>query len=158
MKPIGCYASRSGGVFLELTLIAVLAHAQSIHPANLTGTDPVAAGPAPSTLPGKAILYVYRFRRYDGAALRPYVYVDQKEMARMENGQFFAVILDPGKHSVRFRDKASRVDLDMKAGADYYIRVDLRTGFWKGHSRLNLVFPEQGAYEVKQTGPCIRRR
>ena len=37
--------------------------------------------------------------------------------------------------------------IDTKA---YYIRIDLATGFWKGHGRLTLVQPEQGASEFKQ--------
>jgi len=100
-----------------------------------------------------ANLYFYRHRRYEGAALKPSVYVDDKELARMDNGRFFVARLEPGKHSIRSNDKSSGVDIDMKAGTDYYVRVDMQTGFWKGHGRLTLVMPEQGSYEVKQTKP-----
>ncbi|MGC2197913.1 MAG: hypothetical protein WA628_24800, partial [Terriglobales bacterium] len=76
--------------------------------------------------------------------------VDDREMARMENGRYFVVKLEPGKHSVRSNDKDSGVEVNMKPGAEYYIRVDMQTGFWKGHGRLTMILPEQGEYEVKQ--------
>ncbi len=109
-----------------------------------------AAHPAPPSQYGKATLYVYRHRRFEGAALKPSVYVDDREMARMENGRYFVVKLEPGKHSVRSNDKDSGVEVNMKPGAEYYIRVDMQTGFWKGHGRLTMILPEQGEYEVKQ--------
>jgi hypothetical protein len=98
-------------------------------------------------------LYIYRHRRYEGAALKPSVYVDDKEMARAENGRFFVAHLNPGKHSIRSNDKASGMDIDMQAGGEYYVRVDMQTGFWKGHGRLTMIMSEQGSYEVKQTKP-----
>lgn len=69
----------------------------------------------------------------------------------MDNGRFFVVTLGPGKHTIRSNDKASGVEIEMKAGLDYYIRIDMQEGFWKGHGRLTLVLPEQGAFEVKNT-------
>jgi hypothetical protein len=82
------------------------------------------------------------------------VYVDDKEMARIENGRSFVARLEPGRHSIRSNDKASGVEVNMKPGADYYVRVDMQTGFWKGHGQLTMILPEQGEYEVKQTKPA----
>jgi hypothetical protein len=101
----------------------------------------------------KVHLYVYRHRRYEGGALKPSVYVDDKEMARIENGRFFVVNLDPGKHSIRSSDKSSGVDVEMKSGSDYYVRIDIQPGLLKGHGRLTLILPEQGEYEIKKTKP-----
>jgi hypothetical protein len=42
------------------------------------------------------------------------------------------------------------LDLELKGGTDYYIRVELVTGMMKGHGRLVAVLPEQGTYEVKK--------
>jgi hypothetical protein len=75
-------------------------------------------------------------------------------MARIENGRYFVAKLEPGKHSIRSNDKASGVEVNMKAGVEYYLRVDMQTGFWKGHGRLTMILPEQGEYEVKQTKPA----
>ena len=116
----------------------------------------MAQEPSPSAVdPGqsKATLYVYRYKQFVGKALSPSVYCDEAELARMENGRYFAVKLDPGKHSFRSNDKQSGVDLDMKAGQSYFMRVEIAAGFMKGHGRLLLVAPEQAGYEWKKLKP-----
>jgi hypothetical protein len=101
----------------------------------------------------KATLYVYRYKQFVGKALSPSVYCDEAELARMENGRYFTVKLDPGKHSFRSNDKQSGVDLDMKTGQSYFMRVEIATGFMKGHGRLILMAGEQAGYELKQLKP-----
>lgn len=112
--------------------------------------EPAASAPSSDA---KATLYVYRPRRYAGSALKPSVYSDDTELARLENGRFFVAKLAPGSHTIRSNDKASGVALDMKAGTNYYVRIDIEAGAWKGHGKLTLVLPEQGQYEVKQVKP-----
>ena len=98
-----------------------------------------------------ATVYVYRYKQYVGSALAPSVYCDEAELARMANGRYFAVKLDPGKHNFRSNDKQSGIELDMKAGQEYFLRVELVAGAMKGHGRLVLMSPEQGSYEVKSS-------
>jgi hypothetical protein len=97
----------------------------------------------------KATVYVYRYKQFVGSALTPSVYCDEAELARMENGRYFTVTLDPGKHTFRSNDKQSGTELDVKAGQEYFLRVEIATGFMKGHGRLTLISPEQGGYELK---------
>ena len=111
------------------------------------------ASPVADSGQSKATLFVYRYKQFVGKALAPSVYCDEAELARMENGRYFAVKLDPGKHSFRSNDKQSGVDLDMKAGQSYFIRVEIAAGFMKGHGRLLLVPGEQAVYEVKKLKP-----
>src|SRR5258708_28684375 len=99
--------------------------------------------------PSKATVYVYRYKQFVGGALAPSVYCDETELARMENGRYFTVKLDPGKHNFRSNDKQSGTELDAKAGQEYFLRVEIATGFMKGHGRLILTSPEQGGYELK---------
>lgn len=101
----------------------------------------------------KARVYVYRYKQYVGKGIRPSVYCDEKEVARIQSGRSFVMGLTPGKHAFRSNDKQSQVEVDLKPGQDYYIRVEIATGFWKGHGRLIFVMPEQGAGEFKQTKP-----
>lgn len=101
----------------------------------------------------KATVYFYRYKQYVGSALSPSVYCDEGELARMENGRFFAAKLTPGKHVLRSNDKQSGIEAELKGGQEYYVRVELVPGAWKGHGRLTLVQPEQGAYEVKKLKP-----
>src|SRR5437667_5482626 len=108
------------------------------------------SSPVADSSQSKATLYVYRYKQFVGKALSPSVYCDKTELARMENGRYFTVKLDSGKHAFRSNDKQSGVDLDMKAGQSYFMRVEIATGFMKGHGRLILVAGEQAGYELKQ--------
>ena len=102
----------------------------------------------------KARVYVYRYKQYAGKALRPSIYVEDRDVARIQNGRYVILSLPTGKHSFRSNDKQSEIDLDLKGGQDYYIRIDIAMGLWKGHGRLTLVQPEQGAGEMKQMKPA----
>jgi Protein of unknown function (DUF2846) len=118
--------------------------------APATPTTPVT--PAVTAPTGeKVIVYVYRSKRYAGSALEPSVYVDDKEVARMDNGRCFAIKLTPGPHSIRSNDKASGVEMPFEAGQKYFVRVDLITGFWKGHGGITLVANGQAEYEIRKT-------
>jgi len=101
----------------------------------------------------QATVYIYRYKQFVGSALSPSVYCDDNELARMTNGRFFAAKLSAGKHIFHSNDKQAGIDVDLKAGQDYYIRVELATGMMKGHGRLVLVAPEQGGYEIKKLKP-----
>jgi len=97
----------------------------------------------------QATVYVYRYKQFVGSALAPSVYCDETELARMENGRFFLATFPSGKHVFRSNDKQAGVEVDLKPGQKYYIRVELATGFMKEHGRLVSVAPEQGSYEIK---------
>lgn len=97
----------------------------------------------------KATIYVYRYKQFVGSALEPSVYCDDVQLARMSNGRYFTVKVDPGRHTFHSNDKQSGIELDAKAGQEYFIRLEIATGFMKGHGRLILVAPEQAGYELK---------
>lgn len=101
----------------------------------------------------QATVYVYRYKQFVGKALSPSVYCDENELARMENGRYFVVTLAPGQHVFRSNDKQAGINLDVKAGEKYYVRVEIATGLMKGHGRLVSVAPEQGSYEIKNLKP-----
>ena len=103
-------------------------------------------------------LRVYRQRRYSGSALAPSIYVDDKQIARVGNGRRVSIRLTPGPHTIRSDDKSSAVSVDAKTGQDYFIRIEEETGFWKGHGKLTLVLPEQGAAEYKLQKPVEENR
>jgi Protein of unknown function (DUF2846) len=111
------------------------------------------ATPAAPAATDPALLHVYRARRYAGSALSPSIYLDDKQIARVGSGRRVTIRLTPGAHTIRSDDKSSAISLDAKSGQDYYIRVDEETGFWKGHGKLTLLLPEQGAAEYKLQKP-----
>lgn len=110
-----------------------------------------AASPAAPAAPqsDKATVYFYRYKQYAGSALAPSVYCDETQLARMENGRYFAVKLDPGKHAFRSNDKQSGAEIELKAGQEYFFRVEIASGFMKGHGRLIMMVPEQARYELQ---------
>lgn len=101
----------------------------------------------------QATVYVYRYKQFVGKALSPSVYCDENELARMENGRYFVVTLPAGTHVFRSNDKQAGINLDVKPGEKYYVRVEIAAGFMKGHGRLVSVAPEQGSYEIKNLKP-----
>jgi Protein of unknown function (DUF2846) len=125
---------------LAILLSSLLAFAQ-----EPTTTAPQTA----EAKPAKATVYVYRYKQFVGSALAPSVYCDETQLARMENGRYFAAKIDPGKHTFRSNDPQSGLELDAKAGQEYFVRVEIAAGVMKGHGRLILMSPEQGSYELK---------
>lgn len=98
-------------------------------------------------------LCVYRARRYAGGALAPSIYVDDRHVARVGSGRRIAVKLTAGERTIHSDDKSSSISLDVKPGETYFVRIDEEPGFWKGHGKLTLVFPEQGVAEYKLEKP-----
>ena len=99
----------------------------------------------------KATVFVYRYKQFAGSALSPSVYCDEVQLARLDNGRYFAAKIDPGTHVFHSNDKQSGVELDVKPGQKYFIRVEIAAGFMKGHGRLVLLPAEQGTYELQSS-------
>src|SRR6478672_7901346 len=99
----------------------------------------------------KATVYIYRYKQFVGAALAPSVYCDEVQLARMDNGRYFMATVAPGKHTFRSNDAQSGMDLELKAGHEYFLRVEIATGVMKGHGRLLLMPREQAGYELRSS-------
>ena len=139
-------------VCLLILFAAASSYAQDPAPAPSPTTAP---SPAPAETPSttktdKGRIYFYRIKQFAGSALEPSVYCDEKELARMDNGRYFAVDLEPGEHTCRMGDKQTGFTLDVKPGETYYAKITLEVGVWKGHGRLTLLQKEQGAFELKK--------
>jgi hypothetical protein len=102
----------------------------------------------------KAMVYVYRNRNSSGPPPNsPSVFCDEQELARMQNGRYFSVRLDAGKHSFRSTDGQSVADLDVKAGQSYYIRGEVVPVRLKPRGRVTVMSVEQGASETRTLKP-----
>jgi hypothetical protein len=140
--------------FLCCAVFSCIAHAQEPQASKAEGAQ---TSTAPSqNSDSTATVYFYRYKQFVGSALSPSVYCDQSELARMDNGRFFATKLAAGEHVFHSNDKQAGIDVALKSGQDYYIRVEIAAGVMKGHGRLILVAPEQGAYEIKNLKPLDR--
>lgn len=114
---------------------------------------PEAASVATNTGETKALVYVYRKKNFNTRNMQPSVYVDEVEVARMDDGKFFIIRLDPGKHSLEVNKGHSGAQIDMKAGEAYYFRIDIKPGFLKGRSEVLYMQKEQGSLEVQKMNP-----
>ena len=74
----------------------------------------------------------------------------RRPVGNLHNGDSLKFTLKPGKHRIYSTDKSTGIDLAVKPGETYYVRVDILVGFWKGHGGVTLVDPQQGKYELGQ--------
>jgi hypothetical protein len=100
-----------------------------------------------------ATVHFYRYKQFEGSALKPSIYCDGVELIRMQNGRFFDMQLPLGEHTCYANDKQAGAIVKFEAGKDYFFRVNLQTGMWKGHYRLEMVMPEQGKYDIAKLKP-----
>ena len=125
---------------LAVFTIAVVSYAQD------SASQPTTTAVATSA---SATVYFYRYKQFVGSALAPSVFCDDSQLARMENGRFFVAHVAPGKHSFHSNDAQAGVELDVRAGEKYYVRLEIAAGMMKGHGRLLLIPAEQASYELK---------
>ena len=136
-----------------ICIAASLGRAQE-QPKAVASPEPSPATEVRKTSDGPAVsIYFYRIKQYAGSALEPSVYCDDKELARMDNGRYFGVTLEPGKHTCSMGDKQTGFEIEVKPGEVHYAKVTIDIGFWKGRGRLNLLQKEQGAFELKKVKP-----
>jgi len=100
-----------------------------------------------------ATVHFYRYKQFEGSALKPSIYCDGVELIRMQNGRFFDMQLPLGEHTCYANDKQAGAIVKFEAAKDYFFRVNLQTGMWKGHYRLEMVMPEQGKYDIAKLKP-----
>ena len=142
------------------SLIFVMLLASILFSASICNAQEPAASPTPpatgepaapaAASDAKPKIYFYRIKQFAGSALEPTVYCDEKELARMDNGRYFVVTLEPGKHTCRMGDKQTGFEIDMKPGEEYYAKISIEAGVFKGRGRLTLLAKEQGAFELKK--------
>lgn len=101
----------------------------------------------------KATVYVYRKEKAFGYALEPSVFLDGQRVAAMDNGRYFALVLEPGSHIVQSNEKESKIEQTFEAGKVYFAKINIVTGFAKGHGHIALVSEEQGRKDMARLKP-----
>ena len=96
----------------------------------------------------KATMVIYRPRVALGAALRPTVVLDGKDLVNIGNGKVFVAPLSPGHYTFEMDDKKSGTAVDLKSGEAVYLKIEIVPGFWKGGGKMTQVAPQQGNYEA----------
>lgn len=118
---------------------------------RVEGETLVAVAMEPSAASSEeATVFIYRPNKFPGRALEPSVFVDETELARMDNGRYFAVKLKPGKHIIRMTDDKKGYAIDMGPGQTYFFRIGIEMGMWKGHGKITLDDRERAIEEIKK--------
>ena len=113
-----------------------------------------ADAPKTASSSDSAHVRVYRPRLLPGSGFNPSIFVDDKEVFRLPNARRCSVRISPGPHTISSDDKSSRIQVDAKAGQEFFISVqELPGGFLKGRGKLTLVANEQGKPEYKLEKP-----
>lgn len=100
-----------------------------------------------------ATMVVYRPQLAVGMLLRPTVMLDGKDLVNIGNGKVFVAALSPGHHTFEMDDKKSGTAVDLKAGQDVYLKVEIVPGFWKGGGKMTQVPTSQGNFESTRLDP-----
>lgn len=103
--------------------------------------------------PQSAKFYIYRYSMLQGVAVHPTVYCDGKDVVHMHSGRVFEMDVPPGEHSCYMKDKKSGAVVNAEAGKEYYFRVYIQPGAFKGIYRLDMMMPEQGKFDVQKLKP-----
>jgi hypothetical protein len=101
----------------------------------------------------KATVYVYRQKKFVGSGLSPSVFLDDKKVADMDNGRYFALKLEPGSHIVRSNEKDSEIDQTWEAGNVYFVTISIAAGFAKGHGQIATMSEKQARKEMAKLKP-----
>lgn len=152
-NPAALQELKAANVPDAVILAMVQAPTGDSEPKPVKAADEPLSTPSPTTGETKALVYVYRKKNFNTRNMQPSVYVDGDEAARMDDGKYFIIKLTPGKHSVEVNKGHSGAVIDMKAGEQYYFRIDIKTGFWKGRGEITYMQKEQGSLEVQKMNP-----
>jgi uncharacterized protein DUF2846 len=108
--------------------------------------------PFPSVQDDKVTVYVYSLKHVKTLWRAAFpVYIDDKQVAKLDGERYFVAKLSPGKHVFRLKDKKrGGLDLKFEAGKTYYVRMEMREGATVGPVGLTLVPIENATYEIKQ--------
>lgn len=148
----GFFLLKKGGEAKIAAATPVTVYAAEEKHFRVDGSTLVAVVPATPTAANTAdaIVYIYRPNKMMGKALEPSVFVDDTELARMDNGRYFALRLKPGKHLVHMTSEKKGYAIDMGPGQTYYFRVGLEAGMWKGQGKITLDDADRAIKEIKK--------
>jgi Protein of unknown function (DUF2846) len=106
-------------------------------------------------LSGKAIVYFYSLKTIKtlGQVKKP-IFLDDKEIADVRPERYFIVLIEPGNHNFRLKDKKfGGIEMNFEAGKIYYIKMGWQADAMLKPSGISRVEPESGAFDIKQLKP-----
>jgi hypothetical protein len=96
----------------------------------------------------------YREKHFTGSALKPSIYVDDKEIDRLSNGRWLSVSVPPGKQSLSSSAKnQAHTLIETSAGETVYVQMIIATGTWRGGGRLIQVDATEAKDKIAKLKP-----
>ena len=102
----------------------------------------------------KAKIVFFRESHYAGSTLRPSVYVDGKEVERLDDGRWFSIEVDPGKHELGSSAKNEpHTMVNAQGGETTYVQMVIVPGTWRGAGRLLPVDAKEAEERIAKLRP-----
>jgi hypothetical protein len=95
-------------------------------------------------------VYVYRIGQYNGSFNKLTLFCDGKETARLQNGRYFVMKLQPGTHLLSDKQAQYNIKIKIESGRTYYLQAGILMGVIGGHPRFTLTDPQSGAEDIKK--------
>jgi hypothetical protein len=118
-------------------------------------SSPEPSKPVESAL---AVVHIYRANQFTAKLRSPAVYCNEAPLAKMQNGRYFTIKLLPGRYAFRSEDKGVGIQINAEAGKEYFVRVEMALGSFKGTQQVAEVSKEQGESELRVLKPIDRDR
>jgi hypothetical protein len=106
----------------------------------------------------QALLVLYRTKKRTGRTATPIVYVDDVDVARLDNGRFFSLYLKPGTHEIK-SDMANHppIQVDASPGDVFYLEMTMMVGAHQGTGRFFQAPIDTALNEIKKLKPLDRK-
>lgn len=96
----------------------------------------------------------FREGHVNGAALKPSIYLDGKELDRLANGRWLSVHTGAGKHDIQSSAKKEPATvIEVKEGETVYVQMVIVNGTWRGAGRLMQVNDADAQKVIAQLKP-----
>ena len=103
----------------------------------------------------KAVVYFYSLAT--GATLgrvKKPIFLDDKEIAEIRPAKYFIILLEPGVHNFRLRNKKfGGIETEFKAGETYYLRINWESDGILKPAGISKIEAENGAFDIKNLKP-----
>lgn len=106
----------------------------------------------------RAVFYVYRPTETYGRLVGPTIALDDHEIGLWRDGGYFDLVVKPGRHILETKYNRSwwmgegdRLELNVKPGERYFIRVQALPGYSSALFRLSVVMEDNALIEIRDT-------
>lgn len=83
-----------------------------------------------------SLIVFFRPKRFTGSGLTPSIYIDGAQVARLDNGRYFAIHVPAGKHKVESSMKHLPLEFTTGPNERVYLEMVVLAGNWRGGGRL----------------------